>query len=1495
MDLSVLHKVLDVIEEQEFKLLSWGDTDGYFTEDELFNIIEATIPEEYPEDILDELIRKAFLVTVKPDIGMVSVYRSRMGHGVHLYRNLRQWMHGQKLEASKPLISDFRFLRRPRYYPLRNVPTDTLINQCNQEGISDYLVHQALRNQIGSFQLSGFQIRSTLRTLKAWDKHEIRTRFPSATITCAGTGSGKTMAFYLPALSALTKDIIEDNSQRVRVLALYPRQELLKDQFNETWNACRKLDEITLSKCGRKLRIGALFGNTPHEAKYALKNNQEFFHSGLMQCSSDGCDGQMRWNKADILKNKERLICHLCGSEINDDEVALTRKTIEKNPPDILFTTTEMLNLNLGNPRRQHLFGIKTNKPIPLVLLDEVHTYSGNQGAQTAYLLRRWMKISNSAPHFVGLSATLSDPENFFAKLTGTNVSRVKAIEPLATEMEAEGAEYLLALRGDPVSQTALLSTTIQAAMLTRRVLDHQREKPSESTWGTKTFIFTDDLDANNRLFSQLSDAEGWWQRGGSLVHNTNGPLAKLRNPNESTYSQDDLIAYGQDWSALKYHGFSLNDADRANVSRTSSQDVGVDKKSDVVVATASLEVGFNDAEVGAVIQHKAPRNVASYLQRKGRAGRSRTTRPWTVIVLSEFGQDRETFQHYERLLDPEIKVLGLPIDNAHIHKMQSAMATLDWLSGKMKENLWLLFNQPKDKRTGKIKRALNELLIIIDETILSGSRLQSELADYLKTALMLKESEVNSALWQSPRPILLEFLPTLRKNISTCWGAWDFNSNEFVHWEEHVERWGSPVPEFIPDQLFGDLNLPAVNIGLTRRNNDLHWENMRFFQAMKEFAPGRISKRFSAHSGQSSDWLVPDNFEPSIDLHNTSESFEIESAFGPSLNEVGEFKVKGEPEKIKVYKPHQIRPKTMFNQQVISETSNAFLQWQSNFIPEESSEYLSPPSSNIWCRHLEKINFYTHRTMTPIDIIRFNLGSQSELKFKRTNEKAKISFNWIKENKKVGIGTRLTVDAMRFTFKIGSENFNSWLDDKELVSVLRTSYLQDQIRKSDICAQNIFMSDWLFECFLAIVSLESIKQNGDVKRAIELVLTEKSSYTLNEIPSLLFQQDMTLTPHEDGDSFELRDQKLQQELIEKLASPIFLQQISELANILYCDLVEHEDFINWSKDILGNTLAAGIHQMACTAMPQIDEKTLIVDPVFDDDFDNLTVWLSEQDSGGSGVITQLQDLYAEDPHRILGILTRSFAPGDYEKLDNDLNALLRLSQEDNNIAAALKSLRDSQSHQQRLETNKALKSSLIKEGFQYSHSFSAVLHSRIIKAGSSSETDKKLFSYLTKWNEIEHSLGFELPMNIVGFLLATESSTIESSQIFDTACKIQSVLWPRGSSVRQSVLSFYNQFKTDGYRTERLLAAQLCRDNIAEVSLLETDWLPQLHDLISEHGQAKLVIPQNLKNQICKAISELHVTPVDTNGLFFYPRVKSVQYKKESAILIIELAEAVV
>lgn len=1487
--------IVDALEEQEAKLLSWGDTGGIFSEDELQAICNRLLPEDDSDDVLDALEHHAMVYRISNATGKIVGYRSRMAHAVHLYRNLRQWMHGQSLNSSRTLISDFRFLRRTRRYPNRDQDISKLIGSWTIDGLMTPAIEQAIRAQVGSYDLSGFQKRATERILGAWPRHRKRAIHSSATIICSGTGSGKTLSFYLPALSCLAADLGSDSSARVRILAIYPRKELLKDQFNETWQACRRLGDLTESSAGRKIRIGALFSDVPESIRYASEKSV-YTNSGLIKCSSNSCDGEMRWTEEDVSKSREILTCSRCDSKVSNDEVMLTRKSMQDSPPDILFTTTEMLNQQIGNPWRQKLFGINTDKPVPVVLLDEVHTYGGNQGAQTAFLLRRWMKMARTSPHFVGLSATLVDAENFFSRLTGTNPSRVRLVEPLEEEMIDEGAEYLVALRGDPVSQTALLSTTIQASMLTRRILDNHQTKPSSGLWGSKTFVFTDDLDVNNRLYSQLADAEGWWQRGTRLIPNRNGPLAQLRNPNRTdSPSQQELSIFGQEWSALQHNGFSLDGNDRAQVSRTSSQDSGVQTNSDIVIATASLEVGYNDSAVGAVIQHKSPRAVASYLQRKGRAGRTRIMRPWMIAILSDFGRDRVTYQHYEKLLDPEIELQGLPIKNSHIQRMQAAMATLNWMETKLDcVHLWAKLNKPQ--KNGRLDQKLEKLIGIIEDVLHPGI-VQNELRDYLQDSLMLDDLEIVNILWQPPRSILMEYLPTLRRRLKTLWGKWDQRNNELIEWEETNSKWGSPIPEFIPDQLFSDLNLPTVEVILDRGASGERSEGMRFFQALKEFAPGRISKRFSTHSGQSSDWVLPEDYFPTDADHNARKYIETEWVFGRNTAEIGEFNLPS-GENIKVIKPYRITTQSMFNSHEVSETSNAFLVWHSDFDARNDPEQHQIPNASLWEGSLKSIDFFTHRSMTQINVTRFNTGSAAEFKFKRSGGRAKVQFNWQEQGVPVAIGTQQSVDAIRLEYVISRSAILGWLNDEDLLASLRTGFFQEKIRNSAFVEGNQFTADWLFECFLAAFLIEVTVNEVDIKHAISNVSSGRASFSLAEIPFVLFQQNRA--DAEEGtaeDEPELDDQRLQRDLVDLLERPEIVLGITDLADCLYDDLSSDAAFVQWCFTLLGNTLSAALKQTVTVLLPDADERSLLVDPEFDSENENHSIWLSEEDSGGTGVITQLQDLQAEDPLQFLNVFAQNLQNSEYEQLDFDLIGLMKSCGSNSAVQDVFENIRKAGDLESRISSNRMLKKTLTAQGFHFSHSFASVLHSRVLRPGSSSTTDENLANYLADWERLELKVALELPLNIVAFILAfsRHESTIDNERIFNESCAIQSVLWPRGTQLRQSVLQFYNPFRMDiNSRTERKLAAKLCKDTTVVVEITGPEWHAVLHNELRRSGRADLRVSGDRHSELNMFISLIHTVPIDTYGLLVYPRIVSMRHKSENITLRIELAESV-
>jgi ATP-dependent helicase YprA (DUF1998 family) len=554
-------------------------------------------------------------------------------------------------------------------------------------------------DQPDALHLAEFQVQAIQRILD-----DLALATSRGVILGAGTGTGKTLAFYLPALTHLAS-LIEQSSHWTKLIAIYPRNELLKDQFSEVYREARRLDELVLRTSGRKITLGAFFGPTPRHGVELLRHSHWTktpdggFICPFLRCPR--CDGDLAWRAADAGQGREELHCvaAACGAKVAGDEVLLTRRRLAQTPPDVLFTTTEMLNRQLSNSHFGHVFGVGPRTPKPrLVLLDEVHTYSGTAGAQAALLLRRFRHALGTKLQFTGLSATLRGAREFFSELTGLAPEAVVEITPREAELDVhpESSEYLIALRGDPASATSLLSTSIQAALLLRRVLDPPSLSPSRGLFGRRVFVFTDDLDVTNRLYHNLQDAEGLdsWNRAKPLGL----ALAALR---ASSLPDHELrLRAGQSWLMCEELGHALDPGHALGLGRTSSQDVGVDTFSDIVVATSALEVSYNDPEVGAVLQHKAPRDGAAFVQRKGRAGRGRTMRPWTVIVLSDYGRDRLAYQAYDQLFDPKLPRRSLPVRNRYVLRIQAAYALMDWVARELpahapKGSVWLEFSGP--------------------------------------------------------------------------------------------------------------------------------------------------------------------------------------------------------------------------------------------------------------------------------------------------------------------------------------------------------------------------------------------------------------------------------------------------------------------------------------------------------------------------------------------------------------------------------------------------------------------------------------------------------------------------------------------------------------------------------------------------------------------------------------------------------------------------------
>jgi ATP-dependent helicase YprA (DUF1998 family) len=83
------------------------------------------------------------------------------------------------------------------------------------------------------------------------------------------------------------------------------------------------------------------------------------------------------------------------------------REEIKQNPPDILLTNYIMLELILTRAREEAL--VRAGRDLRFLVLDEMHTYRGRQGADVAMLVRR-VREAFRAPNLqcIGTSATMA-------------------------------------------------------------------------------------------------------------------------------------------------------------------------------------------------------------------------------------------------------------------------------------------------------------------------------------------------------------------------------------------------------------------------------------------------------------------------------------------------------------------------------------------------------------------------------------------------------------------------------------------------------------------------------------------------------------------------------------------------------------------------------------------------------------------------------------------------------------------------------------------------------------------------------------------------------------------------------------------------------------------------------------------------------------------------------------------------------------------------------
>ncbi|GIV03596.1 MAG: hypothetical protein KatS3mg015_2426 [Fimbriimonadales bacterium] len=1527
MEADLLNKLLNELERGELPLLGWGVVDGHFTEDELEEKIEEFADHHGLEagELRQELLKRGLVFEFPTQRG--TIFRTRMAETVRLLARLRQ-LFPEHLREPRPkwrsaptLVSDYRFVARPRQFPRRHLALPDIKAHLEESGVKLLDIQsKALEALITDWRLADFQVAATKQILL-----DLQTQKRSrGVIVGAGTGTGKTLAFYLPALLQVTKSVQRKNTRFVRVLALYPRKELLKDQLSSALGQVRTLNRA-LRRRIRPISLGALYGDTPYRAQVAYVESKWPSRGDAYVCPyfrdpEDG--GELLWRKSDIEKGREclynaRTQKEVCGPET----VRLTRESLVKAPPDLLFSTTEMLNRNMGNATIGPLFGVR-GRPPEMVLLDEAHTYSGVHGAQVAYLLQRWRQAmpERSRPHFTGLSATLADAVPFFASLTGLpehTITSIRADHP-QWPVEETGHEYLVALRGDPFSGASLLATTIQATMLMRRALDPMNHNVSGGLYGQRLFIFTDDLDVTNRLFDDVADAEGLRRRNGRLVRNPHKePLAALRSPlNE--IEEEERFEDGQSWRFVERLGYDPKLTERLRLDRVSSQDAGVASNADIVVATASLEVGYDDDRCGAVLQHKAPRNTASFLQRKGRAGRPQRMRPWTCVVLSDYGRDRIAYQNYDALFDPEIKPEYLPLGNRYVLKMQATYTLLEWLALKVLDesrrrhrylDAWRAMSTPA--HNDYLRRDQQALASVarqlLEEAARSHGPLLYEFADYLKEALGVSEDEATALLWGPPRALLVSALPTLLRRLESDWAR-------FKGGKEPPSS--QPLPEFVPPNLFTELNLPEVTLTfpplrIGKKKKEQEPEQMEIERALRDFAPGRVNRRFGYADQHVRHWIpLPSWDTPSVAIPVAS--------FLPQYDPLGAFQywtATGGIGEMEVLRPIQINLHDVPKE--IQDASNARPRWHTQILPPELrdlGEGQRHPVSDLlpWHRLVKEVRFYTHLALTPVEVRRFTPGSDARVLYRRFSQKPStehfVSTAFAKDGHEVALGFTQTVDAIAFQITIPDVEDLYRALGNDIRGSLHTAYFKHSILQAGALMPetSIFDRDWLQQVLLAALVRTAWEEKTSLQEAFERLRASDALFG----KALLAALDQIQKARFEPETEEVERGRVGERLAKHLENPDLLDVLACFPPLLWQE-PDHA-FFAWLRQRVRTTLGAALLTACAELTPSREEDGLLLDldagppdpsrGSLDSTPEEDILWITEAKPGGNGLVEAIQQRYAHDPRHFFDLVAHALHGSDFELVCHEMPRAVHLFQTDEAAAQASEQVRSARGVKETRTAHQQLREVLREGGILCTHAVYAALSHRLLRPGASRETVDLVAELLARWDALEAQLGVEIEPRLIAYIVAQDESLLQSYPARSSvhlndpswrAGTLYSLLWTRGGALRSLSLQPYNPFATF-LPTDRLLVLHLLPEYGDTVLLDDPAWRERVEESLRKFGRAFLEAPAERSDDLGRALLSFAEQPIESDFLLLFAHVVAVRRDPKGYRVTLILPEAI-
>ena len=462
----------------------------------------------------------------------------------------------------------------------------------------------------------------------------------------------------------------------------------------------------------------------------------------------------------------------------------------------------------------------------------------------------------------------------------------------------------------------------------------------------------------------------------------------------------------------------------------------------------------------------------------------------------------------------------------------------------------------------------------------------------------------------------------------------------------------------------------------------------------------------------------------------------------------------------------------------------------------------------------------------------------------------------------------------------------------------------------------NSFQRDWLYQIYLSTLTARALVDQQSLEDANNSLLQSgQVGEELADVLEVIFQT-LEVDESEDGEEGVQTEevttttyrQPTHERLLALCRTPAVTVALCDIARVLW----EEPDagWHAWAALRFKATLGAALLHACFHLCPQFESGDLLLDIDVGPRPRNAQplpagleeIWVTESTLGGGGVIEEIIRRYNSDPRHFFRLAEGALEASDFEIVDVELTRLLELQAGDGDIAEALHQVRGAQRHEEALRANEQLRRLLASRAVLVTHPVIAALNARVLKPGSSSQTDNLLRDLIRTWRAEEERLRVEVDARVFAYVASARDdldralSFIGQVTVPDRTWRFQAIyglLWPRGNVIRARALASYNRFAHIPDANRDLLLDVL-RPAERRVSLDDPNWRDEVTEVLKHAGAVSLVAGSTSHNELKSALLDLVAEPLDINFLHLYPQVEGFRREPDGLVAMLRMRDTI-